>query len=267
MCLNSSLHPVALSTFLSFLVGILVSDTCWPVCTPKVYCQCLPVNMSLCCEVLDFTLERVGDWKDNLIGHLEKDHWPFLWAAVPSAKSSFLPAPYAHCCWLWREACLLHISTQHRSTLPVFLSSLKDKFPALFPLRLVGVLNSSLPIPAAVILVEPLLTLHVSSWGEIPWLQYAMAKPWSWRRTRHPQKPSHISRISLTLIKLWPVGEQKNEILKVILCSALHVVYLLGHFKHKSDTRWSYKITFFINLPYHRAWIFLSNNARSKRKL
>lgn len=142
--------------------------------------------------------EGWGGWKDNLIGQLERDYWPLLWPAVPSAKSSFLPAPYAHCCWVWREACLLPNSTQHCSVLSGFLPSLKYEFPAFFSLQLVPLLNSSLPRPAALILPKPLLTPNMSSWGEIPWLQHAMAKPWSYRRTRHPQNPSPISRISLT---------------------------------------------------------------------
>lgn len=142
----------------------------------------------------------MGAWKDSLIGHLERDHWPLLWPAVPSAKSSFLPAPSAPCFWVWREACpYLHPAPLYVAWFPIIL---KAHIPSpLFYVRLVPLLNSSLPRLAALILPAPLLTLHMSSWGEIPWLHRAMAKRCTCRRTRHPWSPSPISRISLTLIK------------------------------------------------------------------
>lgn len=84
------------------------------------------------------------------------------------------------------------------TTLPGCWPSLKHKFPAVFSLHLVPLLNSSLPRLAALILSEPLLTFTCQAGERFPDCSMPWPNPGAAGEPGHPQTPSPISRISLT---------------------------------------------------------------------
>lgn len=108
-----------------------MSKTCCLVCIPKIYCQCLPVNTSSLLWSPWFQSRKGGGLKGQFNRSLgERSLTPSVASctfSLRAASCQLLLLPASEC-----GGKPVPISTQHRSTLPGFLSSLKHTFPALF---------------------------------------------------------------------------------------------------------------------------------------
>lgn len=96
-------------------------------------------------------------------------------------------------------------------------------------------------------------------------MQRAVAKPWTKGSSSYPPNHFPIPRISLALKSFDPFVEKK--LCRLFFCQ----LYAWFIYSGMSNTKGiqhcqNYKMTF-INLPYCRARIFFSNNARSKRAI